>query len=443
MDTSERLQSARRPPSPALTVSGSIITSRRLSFYTYCIALFLSTATIQFTLTLRMGNSNIMSRMILAESESYESNGFGLRETVSNDSLLSLDSIRQQSDLLPKWMHDYIAWHRHTRQYLTPTNYTNSTKYLIMRCLRMDSKCGGASDRLKLIPFALLVAHQTKRILLIEWTRPYPLQEFLFPNRIDWTVPEWMQIPYKRQTHIYNTIHVMDKLIRVNNTATFIDMKHQSYDYGEDYFNKHAGGVLFNECYRSVWNAMFQPVPALQQRIQKQIQVLQLNHPQRPYISLHIRTLYVGNWSGRESRIHNAVHCAYQMSVNQSIPTVFITTDSVPSTRVAVDYARQFFEHVVQRTDTIDDQPLHLDRGSDFLNKHTNDYWEQHTPQDFYSVFEDLYLLAGGACHVYGLGGYGRWGELLSKHRECVYNHADRNRICPVPGSLQKTSRID
>jgi hypothetical protein len=39
----------------------------------------------------------------------------------------------------------------------------------------IDDECGGASDRLQSIPAMLVLANETRRILLIKWNRPTPL----------------------------------------------------------------------------------------------------------------------------------------------------------------------------------------------------------------------------------------------------------------------------
>jgi hypothetical protein len=65
-----------------------------------------------------------------------------------------------------------------------------------MQCIQgLDDHCGGTADRLKPFLFLLREAHVTKRILLIYWTRPAKLEEFLVPPRggLDWRAPTWLQ----------------------------------------------------------------------------------------------------------------------------------------------------------------------------------------------------------------------------------------------------------
>ena len=91
-----------------------------------------------------------------------------------------LSNLWDDASLLPQWMKDYFAWHRYQRSQITPENW-QQYRYSIMRCYEKDSKCGGTADRLKTVPFNIYWAARTKRILMIYWTRPAPLQAFLLP----------------------------------------------------------------------------------------------------------------------------------------------------------------------------------------------------------------------------------------------------------------------
>jgi hypothetical protein len=107
---------------------------------------------------------------------------------------------------LPRWMKRYFDWHKHKRETWSPQTWS-SERWMIMQCLAgHDGKCGGTADRLKPLPWALRVAYQTKRILLIRWTRPAKLEEFLVPPKggMDWRVPEWMADIVSLSTILWN-----------------------------------------------------------------------------------------------------------------------------------------------------------------------------------------------------------------------------------------------
>jgi hypothetical protein len=75
----------------------------------------------------------------------------------------------ENSTVLPVWFKDYVALHREQRLALNETNWKDQ-RYLIMRCLDIDEKCGGASDRLQSVPALLGLANMTRRMLFIKWS---------------------------------------------------------------------------------------------------------------------------------------------------------------------------------------------------------------------------------------------------------------------------------
>ena len=85
---------------------------------------------------------------------------------------------------LPEWLQHYFQWHAEQRR-----NPTVDTKYIVITCIG-DERCGGLSDRLRPLPYFLLVANATQRVLLIKWTKPHDLSQFLMPARdVDWRLP--------------------------------------------------------------------------------------------------------------------------------------------------------------------------------------------------------------------------------------------------------------
>jgi hypothetical protein len=100
------------------------------------------------------------------------------------------------SGKIPYWMKHYFNWHKQARKQLTESNW-KSQRFLIMQCLagaQYPQPCGGSADRLKTLPWALRTAYRSRRILLIYWTKPAKLEEFLVPPKggIDWRVPAFM-----------------------------------------------------------------------------------------------------------------------------------------------------------------------------------------------------------------------------------------------------------
>ena len=103
-------------------------------------------------------------------------------------------SLILQNPKLPDWAKHYVAWHREQRARFLDAKHNNSSsaddvKFLIYRCLKFD-RCGGASDRLQDLPYKVMVANQTNRVLLVIWEKPVQLETFLAPpeDGIDWSM---------------------------------------------------------------------------------------------------------------------------------------------------------------------------------------------------------------------------------------------------------------
>ena len=103
-------------------------------------------------------------------------------------------SLILQNPNLPDWVKQYASWHKQQRKRYLEAKRENSSsaddiRFLISRCLEHDT-CGGASDRLQDMPWNLMLANQTNRVLLVRWEKPSQLEDYLVPpeDGIDWTV---------------------------------------------------------------------------------------------------------------------------------------------------------------------------------------------------------------------------------------------------------------
>jgi hypothetical protein len=95
----------------------------------------------------------------------------------------------KSSKNLPAWIQNYLHWHQEQRAAFPGIKlFTDpaAPKLLIRTCLGL---CGGLHDRLGQLPWDLYLANQTGRVLLMHWHRPVPLEYFLVPGELDWTVP--------------------------------------------------------------------------------------------------------------------------------------------------------------------------------------------------------------------------------------------------------------
>ena len=99
--------------------------------------------------------------------------------------------IGQQTPHLPKWLADYFDWHIAMRKKYPGNKILtdpDAPGVLIKACAH---KCGGLHDRLGGLGWDLYLANQTRRVVLMHWCIPAPIEEFLQPNAVDWTLPKW------------------------------------------------------------------------------------------------------------------------------------------------------------------------------------------------------------------------------------------------------------
>ena len=100
--------------------------------------------------------------------------------------------VKDALENIPDWLKEYVTWHNIQRR-----DHMNDpkTKFLTMACLE-ESRCGGISDRLRPLPFMLLLAKKMDRVLLIKWQKGFDLESFLLPpdGGIDWRLPEGMDL---------------------------------------------------------------------------------------------------------------------------------------------------------------------------------------------------------------------------------------------------------
>jgi hypothetical protein len=320
------------------------------------------------------------------------------------------------STVLPTWMKDYMSWHKEQRSLITPDNW-RQFNFLIMRCLEKDKICGGTSDRIASVPLFLRLAHENKRILLIYWERPAPLESFLQPppGGLDWRLPDWMarQITFGKKPLFWSTFQ--SRLIKYKRDP-IADAVHQSFDHGQIYYDEHleAGEAPFQQVYHDVWKTMFTPAPAVASLIEKEMQTSGL--ATNDYVAAHVRAKYMKNNELNANAVQNAINCASHLGKGQPI---YIASDSQTVVQAAMNYGNKIGARVVARNDS--SEPLHIDR-STFLEAGHDD-WMNKTSADYYSIFVDLYVLANAKCSSVGVGGYGKWASMIGQDSSCYIRH--------------------
>ena len=196
---------ARSRPSPA--APGAISAARLWQWaFGVTIAFYVAAMVVSQQRHLAATSANVATRLA-ASKDAFVAGlpgGGGGGRVGSGGESVSVRSYRPAAAILrdpklPEWVRTYAAWHGlQRRRYLVAKRNRNPAavadiKFLVSRCFRQDM-CGGASDRLQDMPYNLMIANQTQRVLLLRWEKPAPLETFLVPPEggIDWTLPNEM-----------------------------------------------------------------------------------------------------------------------------------------------------------------------------------------------------------------------------------------------------------
>ena len=363
--------------------------------------------------------------------------------------------------MIPEWMKDYFRWHRWKRStWKDPTidnnaDYRESERWLISQCLMSQDKrkCGGTADRLKPIPTLLRTAYENKRVFLIRWTRPAPLEEFLLPpaGGFDWRIPPALDeyIEDKRKGKRLATKRLI--LEYAANGLSLVRARYQTgtpdKSYNELVFDTNSTELGtrdnqeqfgFEPLFSRVWSVLFTPSPPIQEILQSRLSSLGL--VPNEYVASHLRALYAVDDRPLDE-IHtfteNALACA--TNIYPGVP-IFFASDAAQ----ALEHAQHFNGKQVQddanqtiklKVVTAADDKKASTSGETPNNDNStlNHPWHLDSyigpVENFYDTFVDLYMLAMAGCVTYGKGGYGHWGMLIGGHTQCqLKQHLIGNR---------------
>jgi hypothetical protein len=326
---------------------------------------------------------------------------------------LKTPNLWDNSTLLPAWLKEYFHWHEQERSLVTADNW-QSFRFLIPTA-RKGYKSGGMTDRIRPLPALLRVAAQTHRILLLHWSRPFALEEFIMPPQggLDWRVPSYM-VP---KVVTIDPVQKLEQIRKKANTPKkLLTCRYQSWNYGELWYNEETsqGESSVHQAFRDIWKVLFTPSFPVAQRIQDDFRRMALVPGE--FATAHIRALYAVE-DRPEAKIQamakNAMNCVSNLRPGGPF---FVASDSSLAISFSLSYGKMMNVTVV--TANHPKQPLHVD----FNNESDTTV----TPADFYDGFVDMYLMAATRCAAVGPGGFARWGHLLGYNDSCVIYHTGR-----------------
>ena len=351
------------------------------------------------------------------------------------------DFLYRQSSKLPNWMKEYFDWHNAQVSKINSCNYQDY-RYMVLRCSNEERKCGGLSDRIKSVPFFIALAAKSKRIFMIRWQRPTKLEEFLLPNEIDWSFPDWMynETGFQKQREFHRSGRMIHKHVDHNTTTLFLEGKIQSFqggsnqyyeldseldekkEYNATYVNvtgDWSGWEDYQVIFHDLWQALFEPAPPIAQRIKDRMASAGLVTDE--FAASHYRAFYAKETNKAaveeeelERKAENALNCA-----SQGLPghPIYFASDS----QFAVQFARNMTATHPERkivTFDSDEEALHLDK---------MELWTSGKISDFYPTFVDLLIMSKAKCMARGIGGFGMFASLISSDPYCEIAHAGRH----------------
>ena len=364
---------------------------------------------------------------------------------------------------LPKWLQEYFAWHRNQTQKSDIQRVeSEATRYLVISCVANDG-CGGFSDRLRPLPFYLLLASRLDRVLCIYWSRPFGADSFLQPlqSGMNWRCPadfeplvdqemsSQKQAKYKHYTlysGLLSTVNETEKAITTisKNTDRFYSIGFKDQDfvhinesnmvfhaYSYNRIMPVANAWMHIPLTEHIFRAMFEPIEPIAKSINATMTRLGL--VENEYTSVHVRARYpvprltqiIGDWQetvkhdiGQKELTfegsykdyltnvgNNALECGILLNPDNKI---FFSSDSI-------DLSRHFIGNPVKLgKDQIEYQPLGIDSREEirhFEYEHKIDHVE------FYPLIEDLLIMGGSQCVSHGVGGFGAFGAGLAGNR--------------------------
>jgi hypothetical protein len=214
--------------------------------------------------------------------------------------------------------------------------------------------------------------------------------------------------------------------------------------------------------YHDLFHGSFLPSPAIEMLLQSYLDQDYTNNsfdpdPSLPvrmqpngYVVAHYRAKYPGepyrqtwNVSILEKTVLHAVNCAAQRGPS-NLATVFVASD----TALALQAVYNNNQYHLQRYNNLHVwtylhlQSLNAGENSDAHGASINttlipfavdpphlNFAKLDNPSGFYGIFVDLFLMSYSYCVVYGAGGFGRFGSLVSFHPWCGTSFTHQNGV--------------
>ena len=161
-----------------------------------------------------------------------------------------------------QWFHTYLQWHHQMRTAYQDTELfdNESGPKLVIAHFDPDAHKNGLADRMRGLGHMLEFAYKEKRVLLLKWyDAPLPLESFLVPHLMNFTVPDH---PSTRTPQLLNSTYV---------AGSVLESQPDRIIYIPFEISK-----VFADHYGVYWHALFRPSDPVQKRIDDAMRTMNL-----------------------------------------------------------------------------------------------------------------------------------------------------------------------
>ena len=277
---------------------------------------------------------------------------------------------------------------------------TEAAKYVIFSCPQGHCN-GGLGDRMRGLLFTMRLAITYRRVLLVNWSEPFPLEEVFGTSDVDWRIPSALDTNDVKQFDLYgnhytskfnSSMHELQSMLDNGSNATFSLYTNIWHGIEVDPSLLRSLVSVGNSRETCWFNAFFKPTHTVSQAIAEELLRMGV---MSEYVAVHLR---IGGLEGEEGDLHRidrfeaqnaAIYCAKKMAVAHDLhasPVVFVTDNRI--LRFIIN--RGYLSEIVGPSG---DHVSHIVTGS-------------HAHEEAFKSFVELGILAKSSCTVTSRSGY-------------------------------------
>ena len=332
---------------------------------------------------------------------------------------------------LPQWLSSYLEWHNKVR--------SDPAVFAQARVLIVDAGAGGLGDRLKHLPYYMLLASKHSRVLLIHWNKDCGIEEFFQPNVIDWRTPPHLldsaiHLNKKNDKEDYFYHLVDDKQLEENKSNPVLQVfgNHLSLTKGQPQVPQASNNDrrVFKHIFQSLFK-LSDPVQELLLSTKKEIGL------GKDYVGVHLRARYPGiskvlDTAGETidaNGITNATPQVKQEILKLSNHAIQCTRAAAGDKNAQVYFASDTVLAMELQQDQ-DDRVVYLKTDQERVHMGAYRTASSKGPQcsQYYPAIVDLWLLSQAKCIGFGVGGYGALATMMSDF-ECWTIHQPNDML--------------